>query len=868
MGKSHCAAHFSRLARARGARILLGVCQSTTRNAPYAPWRQILPALLGVAGAPEEEALARLGAFAGSRDPSWALRFPVLGDILGLRIPENPTTAALDMELRQKTLFSLVADVVRREAQEQPLVLILDDAHWMDEASLALTLTLARRAAGGAPVMILLLHRPPHGGDAPVLAQLAELPHYLGVSLDGMSEEDGSALVRRVLGGPAAPLLLTVASRLTRGNPFFIGEMLVTMRESGQITRDEISGWRLSDTLVGVLQMANVVTQTEGRWQLRPDADMSAVKLGIPDSVHGLILSRLDHLPEAQKVTLKVGSVIGATIDLDLLAAAHPEGRSPAELEEDLGSMAREGWLRREGTASRVYAFCHHTTQEVAYETLLFSQRRGLHAAVAGALVERRPEAVPEVAHHAMLGEVWPLALRYTLLAGDRARQLFANQQSLDYFQKASHCAASMPEEDTSEPRKRIHLALGELLVSTGQGEAALPHLETGLSLARSQNDRESEARCCRWFGRLHEGRGEYPQALEWLDAGAKALDGRPSTEGAELSLVAGLINFRQGRYPEALDSCERGVRLGEALNDGSICARAYNLTGIIELRRDGAVAIERFRQSLGRYEQLGNLYGQATSHNLIANGYFALCDWDAADAEYRRAQDLFTQIGDTYNRVLVGSNLGGVALKQERFDESLAHYEEALRLLERMGGSLFVSGGIHLNMGNVLILKGSYELALAELEVARDYLDRAKVREFLPELYGLFAEAAWRIGDLDAAERHGRQSVELARELSMPREEGHNLRILGEIARARGEEGPAEESFERSIALLDEAGDEHESARTKLALARLRMDRGKSVPILPVLAQCEAVLERMGAPGELREVRDLRRQLEEAGRA
>src|SRR5207249_2491481 len=168
------------------------------------------------------------------------------------------------------------------------------------------------------------------------------------------------------------------------------------------------------------------------------------------------------------------------------------------------------------------------------------------------------------------------------------------------------------------------------------------------------------------------------------------------------------------------LASCERGVRLGEALHEGSICARAYNLTGIIELRRDAAVAIERFRQSLSRYEQLGNLYGQATSHNLIANGHFALCDWTQADSEYRRSQDLFTQTGDTYNQVLVGSNLGGVALRRERFDEARAHYEGAVRLLERMGGSLFVSGGIHLNMGNVQIRKGDYKRALEELEASR----------------------------------------------------------------------------------------------------------------------------------------------------
>jgi predicted ATPase len=864
MGKSHLAADFSRQVRAQGARLALGVCQSISRNTPYRPWRDIFATLLGLENKGEAEAVSHLTSFFAEQHPEWALRLPLLADLLALPIPDNPTTAALDSDLRQQSLFSLLVEMVKTFTRPGPLVLVVENAHWLDEASLALTQTLAQQAAGVAPVMLLLLNRPASLGDAPLLPALATLTYYTELVLDEMPDEAVAALIQRRLGAPPSPLLLAIVQTMARGNPFFVGELLEAMRQDQQLVQDEDGAWRVADALLGLLQRANFVVLADGAWQLKPDADLSAVRLGIPDSIHGLILSRLDRLPEPHKLTLKVSSVVGHTIDLALVAQVHPEAKAVPEIQAEAEYMAAEEVVHEEMPAARIYAFRHHTTQEVAYETLLYTQRQHLHRALAEALAAQQPEAVTPIAHHAFLGQAWSLALAYNLLAGEQAKQLHANQQSIDFLQKALISAEALansqaqPAADTAEQRKRIHLALGELFVSASQYESANEHLKVALSLARSQSDREAEACCCRWIGRSHELRGEYTLALTWLDKGFAALNGHTSTEEAELSLIAGLINIRQGNYDQALHLCRRSLQVGQALANAAIRARTYNLMGIVDLRQNRTTAIERFQQSLAQYEQLSNVYGQATSHNLIANWYFARGEWSRSDFHYRRSLDMFTQIGSAYNQVLVNNNLGGIALKQGRLEAALGYYQRAVRLLEQTGGSLWVFGALHLNMGHAYIRRQETAPAAEQLQLAQAYFDQARVRDLLPELYGLLAELAQQQGDLVAAENHGQHSLALARELAMPLEEGRALRILGEIAHAGQRLAPAEQNLRQSYTILRQAADEYESARTHLSLARLYAAQGDVAQAEAALALCEEAFGHLGAELDLAIVRQL----------
>jgi predicted ATPase len=857
MGKSHLAAHFIRRLGEQRSRIAIGVCQSVTRGAAYAPWRQIFHSLLNLQDGSEDETIERLKAtlqeYAG-----WELRLPLLGDLLALPIPDNPTTAAMDSNLREASLFSLLVEMLQTWSGVVPVILVIDNAQWMDEASVALLQTLAQQVCDTAPVLILLVRRPNQIGEESTFSDLASFPYYTEFTVSQMSPDEIAALSARILDAPPSSLLLQIIQQMSRGNPFYVGELLNAMRAGGQIQHEK-EEWQVSEDLLNVLRRADYLVQTGGQWQLRPHSDFSSIKLGIPDSIQGLILAHLDRLPETHKMTLKVSSVIGYTIDLELLTLSHPEKKTKPEIEAEAAFMENEDVLQSEAAANKLYAFMHHTTQEVAYETLLFSQRQQLHRAVAEALIKHQPESIAQIAYHAYAGEVWNLSLQYNLRAGAQARQLHATQQGIDFYQKALQSAQHLPDDQSLQERTQIHLALGELYISTGQYEPATEHLALAIELAKAQGDSETQAQACRWYGRAYERQGDYAQALSWLENGFSALSGSTSLEEAELSLVAGLINVRQGNYAKALELCERSLQVGTTLSDIAVQARTYNLLGIVDLRRNSGSAIEKFEQSLRQYEEIGNVYGQATCHNLIANGYFAKGDLTLADLHYRQSLDMFIQIGHVYNQVLANNNLGGIAVRQGRLDAALGYYQQGLRQLQQIQGSLYVFSWLHLNMGNTLLQRNELDSAAMELQQALDYVDRTQARDILPELYGLFAELHWRQNDLEAAERHGLRSIEVAQELTMPREEGHNLRIMGEIALTRGELPRAQEYLQSSLQILREADDDYECARTQLALSQLLLAQHKYEDGLKTLDQCSEIFERLQASFDLRRVKSIR---------
>jgi predicted ATPase/class 3 adenylate cyclase len=871
VGKSHLAAELVERALGWGMRTAIGICQSTTEGTAYAPWRQILRALMGLSaepGAGEEPAatyksqIAAVETFVAACNPDWLLRLPLLGDLLGLPIPDNATTAAFEPRLRQSALFDLVVELIQSWAQAQPLLLLIDDAHWMDEASKGLTLALGR-AMSSTPLLLILSHRPPLH-DTMLLPELNSLPFFQRLDLDELSPQGVSTLVANRLGGQLSPLALSLIQAETQGNPFFVEEVVDTLRESDNLYRRDDGEWWLSARMFDALQQADCLMRKEGRWALAPSASLSAVDLGLPDSIQGVVLSRIDRLPEAHKLTLKVASVIGRVFAFDLLFQTHPDRPDEAELLEQVKLLEQRDFTRLEVLQRLIYLFKHTVTRDAAYETLLFDQRRQLHRAVGEALERLAPEATAQLAYHAYVGEDWPRALRFHILAGQQAQKLFANHEGIEHFRRALRAAEQLLAKDTAAQRQQIHASLGELLTSTGQYESALEHLQEALALARSLGNPDAQARACRWIAYVYEFRSEYPLALDWIERGLDALGAYQTAATAELLAIAGLIHTRQGNYDTALDQCEKSIAIAEGLTDLTSMAFASNSRGIIFiLRGNNASAIRDFEKALDLYKRTGNIHGQAKLYNQIANAHFNMSQWHSASENYRKARDIFSQIGDIHWTAAISNNLGGIALNQGRLDEALGFYQDGLRYLEQIGASLWMLGIFNLNLGATFIRRGEVIRARAHLSMSEEYFTHAQARDNLPELYRHVAEAALLSGDLEEAEQQNRKALGMARELAMRGEEGNSLRVLGEIACARGRLSEAEGYLRESLAILEEVGDAYEAARSRLSLAQVYFTQRKHAQTYVELDRCIADFQRLEAMMDLATANALRAELE-----
>jgi class 3 adenylate cyclase len=226
-GKSHLAAGFVAKTVPHGFRTAAGVCQSTGQSVPYYPWRQVFRTLYGLSDDPEvgqdqllwsAQQIAQVEALVSQNNPDWFPRLPLLGDLLGLPIPDTPTTAAFDPQVRQQALFVLAVEIVQNWAQRQPLLLLLEDMRWMDEASQDLTLALGQGIADSA-VLLVLLHRPPIRVDEPLLPGLNNLSYHTHLDLSELSPEGVAALVANRLQGQPSPLVLSLVLAQAQGRP-------------------------------------------------------------------------------------------------------------------------------------------------------------------------------------------------------------------------------------------------------------------------------------------------------------------------------------------------------------------------------------------------------------------------------------------------------------------------------------------------------------------------------------------------------------------------------------------------------------------------------------------------------------------------
>ena len=220
----------------------------------------------------------------------------------------------------------------------------------------------------------------------------------------------------------------------------------------------------------------------------------------------------------------------------------------------------------------------------------------------------------------------------------------------------------------------------------------------------------------------------------------------------------------------------------------------------------NSTAAIDDVKKALALYEQAENIQGQALSYNVLGNAYFDMSQWVDADRYYRQARAIFNQTGDVLHLAFTSNNLAEIARYQGRLDDALTFFQEALRSLERDDTSPYVLGSLHIDLGATFLRRGDIDAALLHLHTSQDKFSKA--RDFLPELYRHFAEAALLAGTLPEAEEHGQHAFAMARELTIRGEEGNSLRVLGLIAKAQGQLEQAAAYLNQSLAIQEELGD------------------------------------------------------------
>lgn len=429
IGKTRVVTEAVRAAHDRGSIVLWGRCDEDLA-APYAPFAEALRHYVSVI--PPERLRAELGPLGGEL-------VRIVPDIAA-RVPGLAEPVRADADTERYRLFDSVADLLAEMSVAQPVVLVLDDLHWADKPSLVLLRHLLRSAT---PMRLLVLatYRDTDLDRshplADVLAELRRQPGVERLDLQGLDEDEISGLMTKVAGHDLDAPALDLARALyveTEGNPFFVGEVLRHLAESGAIE------------------------QRDGRWT----AASTVGEFGIPEGIREVVGRRLSRLSEAVNRALAVAAVIGPVFDLATVEGAG--GPTGDELFDALDEASQFGLIREvPGLAGR-YAFAHALVRSALYEELTTNRRVRMHWRV-GEVLESRYASnldahLDALAFHfgegALAGDAMK-AVEFARRAGERALGDLAFESAASHFERA---IGSLELVDHAEPSVRCDLLL------------------------------------------------------------------------------------------------------------------------------------------------------------------------------------------------------------------------------------------------------------------------------------------------------------------------------------------------------------------------------------------------------------------------
>jgi class 3 adenylate cyclase/tetratricopeptide (TPR) repeat protein len=432
IGKTRLATQLAVDAHGEGAIVLYGRCDEE-QVAPYGPWAEALRHY--VRTGPEEV----LRSHAERQGGELARVVPEIG----VRIAGYPGVRETDPETERYLLFGAVMSLLEEATRHEPLVLILDDLHWADKPSLSL---LRHLVTHGAEMRVLVLgtYRDSDLDEGAALADLlADLHREAEVSrvaLRGLEAGDVVAIMEAAAGHELDETGRNVAAaivRETEGNPFFVGELLRHLVESGAM-----------------------VQGTDGRFSLEGEIE----DLGLPQSVREVVGRRVARLSEPSRRALGIAAVIGRDFDVDLLAAVLDIGED--ELLDLLDEAAAASVINESGDVFGRFTFAHALVNHTLYEDLGRTRRVRLHRRIAEALEELcagDPGArVTELARHWALAatpDEAAKAAEYARQAGQRALAELAPDEALRWFGQA---AELQPSDAERAERFEVLLGLGE----------------------------------------------------------------------------------------------------------------------------------------------------------------------------------------------------------------------------------------------------------------------------------------------------------------------------------------------------------------------------------------------------------------------
>ncbi len=812
LGKTRLVNEFLDGARRKGAKVLSGWCLSEG-SIPYFPFIEAFNSQQSLSPAHDQSNIAKQLGISG-----W-LKGPGASSTKSGGFVFSP-------EVERDRTFESVSNALLQASSSSPIILFIDDLHWADHLSLAMLHYLSRKSRS-SHLLVVGTYRPEElqaeeGKTHPLQDTLFSMSRedlFTKIDLTPLSMGSTTELVSSTLKSPVDEKLVEKIYTEAEGNPLFTLETLRLLIEEGQLV------------------------EKRGRWVLTTDID----KVMIPSKVLDVINRRITRLGREDKKLLSVASVCGYTFDGGLVSST--VNSELTDVLQTLSEVEEKHKLIR--TENSHFAFTHHKIREAIYSAIPSELRKAYHIKAAGVLEKSvdpttRDTEIASIAMHYVEGGVPEKAFNYLLTLGEKAVNIYANVQAIDFLTKALDATRKDKTLATDENLGKIYGLRGRALVGQGLAPKAVEdlklsldhysivgndsilaetnyflgnafsiagevigsmhYLNEALAISRRIGNRNVECRCIydlSWpllrstdtIDKVHEGLKESTRICEEVDD--KVLQ-------SHNEFWVGILHNFSGEFTEATEHLEKAVAISGETGEAFYNLFSSFILGMAQAGRghfdDAVNTLQKTRKTA---EDNGIEYFIPRTLNALGWIHYELYDFDQA-IQYNKAalETAKAQIALPPSLLNLGFNYlstGDYQTSKSYFDEakSVLHLHQCVQWryeLKSMYG-----------LGSVALAQSDYPEALRLAEAALNISHKAGAKKHITKCLKLKAEALDRMGRTGEASENMREAAELAERIGYPPLIWESHHGLGLILKEHGDKKEASQYFNKALKTLEE---------------------------------------------------------------
>jgi tetratricopeptide (TPR) repeat protein len=660
IGKTRLVRELGAYARSRGVQVLYGRCPALFRMdgvPPYILWKEVIKDYLETC-TPEQ-----LYRVIGYYPAEVAKLVPEIGQ----KLRSIPQSFPINPEQEQNRLFEAVSQFITNISKETPLLVILDDLQWTDPSSLLLLHYLARDVQKSS-LLLLGAYRSTDIDSkhplSPVLAELKRERLPQSVPLKRMSLEDASEIIRRILEqDDIPPEFCGLVYDKTRGNPFFIEEVIESLKEEAVIFREE------------------------NQWKIKEVSEIE-----FPETVKNVVKARIGRLDEDCQNVLTMASFVGNDFTLEALLGV--TGIEESKLLEIMDKLLKTGLIKhRVVRGEDLCSFADIIVRDVEYEEAGTFKRKKLHGIVGGTLekvyAKKIDEHFGELALHFLEAGNKDKALDYFLKAGDKAAKVYANSEATSYFQSA----LELLEEREGETREKARVleTLGDIKGLVAEYDLCMKRWSEALQVWKQLDEKEKVAGIHRkmavvlWYGI-----GNTEQARENFDEALRILEAEPEkAELAALYEARGRMSFFTEDITKARPWTEKALELAKRLNAFEVLASSHiDMGNVFAATGEAEKAVECQEKALKIALDNGCLAVAARAYNNLAD-QLPVEEYERKMDCYEKGLEIAKKAGAIDGVSWFGNMLGNMHFSMGNSDKALTLAEQS-ESLDRKTGNLF----------------------------------------------------------------------------------------------------------------------------------------------------------------------------------